>query len=450
MTRTKSLLRFAALLSLVAASAVATSAQVMAVSGKVSLKKADGTVAPLPGAVVKFYRTDIKAEYEVKTDKSGNFVYAGIPLVGIFTVVVSGPGAAPVYRGNFRPTQSPENNFVLEEGDGKVLTLADVATLEAMRSKPGSAAGASSGASAADTAAAKKKADELMAERKRIEAENAKAAEVNAKAPDILKAGNEAFTAKNWDAAIAKYEEGITLLPEDPVFYRNKSVALFSRGRDKYNAAIKARPSDKAGLDAARADMQASTESAEKAVAAQRAKGNGGAAAPGAAPATGQPNKELDLLSTRAEAYRLALTTNSSVDNDAAAKAIQEYIDAEPDQTKKDSTQASLGDALRFAGKYDESIAKFREILAKNPNNLDAQFGLGIALASKSGTGDPDPTLVTQARDALKQFVGKAPDTNPRKQEATEMVTYLDQTLEGFKASKEADSKPKTPTRRKP
>jgi tetratricopeptide (TPR) repeat protein len=442
MSRMKTLTRLAVALALVAAFAVAASAQVATVSGKVSLKKADGTVAPLPGATVKFYRTDIKAEYEVKTDKGGNFVHAGLPLVGTYTMVVSGPGAQPTYRVGLKPTLSPENNLVLEEGDGKTLSLADVATLEAMRGKPTAV-----GAGAPYMAAAKKKADELMAERKKIEAENAKATEINAKAPEILKAGNEAFTAKNWDRAIAKYEEGITLLPEDPVFYRNKAVALFSRGRDKYNAGVKAKPNDKASIDAARADMQASTEMAEKAVAAQRAKGNGGGAA---ASAPGQPNKELDLLSTRAEAYRLALTTNSAVDNDAAAKAIQEYIDAEPDQTKKDATQASLGDALRFAQKYDEAIAKFHEILAKNPNNLDAQFGLGIALASKSGVGDSDPALVTQARDALKQFVSKAPDTNTRKQEATEMVTYLDQTLEGFKASKEAESKPKAPARRKP
>jgi tetratricopeptide (TPR) repeat protein len=440
MSRMKSLLRFAAALSLVAAFAVAASAQLMKVSGKVSLKQADGTVVPLPGATVKFYRTDIKAEYEVKTDKNGNFAHAGIPVVGVFTVVVSGPGAQPTYKTGFKPTLSPENNTVLEPGDGSTLSLEDVATLEAMRGKP-TANGAT------DMAAAKKKADELMAERKKIEAENAKATEINAKAPEILKAGNDAFSAKNWDVAIAKYEEGIAILPEDPVFYRNKAVALFSRGRDRYNTAVKARPSDKAGIEAARADMQASTEAAEKAVAAQRAKGNSGAPA---APAPGQPNKELDLLSTRAEAYRLALTTSTAIDNDAAAKAIQEYIDAEPDQAKKDATQASLGDALRFAGKYDEAIAKFREILTKNPNNLDAQFGLGIALASKSGVGDSDPALVTQARDALKQFASKAPDTNPRKQEAVEMVTYLDDTLKGMAASKEAESKSKTPARRKP
>jgi tetratricopeptide (TPR) repeat protein len=437
MNRSKISIRFAAAALLVCALAAAASAQVTTVSGTVFLKKADGTSTPLPGATVKFYRTDIKQEFETKTDKSGRYVHAGLPLVGTYTVVVSGPGAAPTYRVGFRAINSPQNDATLGEGDGRTLTLADVATLEASKGKvvPG-----------VNAEEAKKKAAEIAAERKRVEEENAKAAEINAKAPDILKAGNDAFAAKNWDAAIARYEEGIVLLPEDPVFYRNKAVALFSRGRDKYNASVKARPNDQAGIAAAREDMKNSTDAAEKAVAAMQAKSSSGAAP--AADAS-KANTALDLLSTRAEAYRLALTTSTPIDNDAAAKAIEAYINAEPDQAKKDATQASLGDALRFAGKYDEAVAKFREVLAKNPNNLDAIFGLGIALASKSGTGDTDPTLVTEARDALKQFVAKAPDTNPRKQEAVGMVTYLDETVKGMAASKEAETKSK-PTRRKP
>lgn len=443
MNRSKNLIRFAAAALVVFALAAAASAQVTGVSGKVLLKKADGTTAPLPGATVKFYRTDIKQEFEVKSDKSGRYAHAGLPLVGTFTVVISGPGAKPTYKIGFRAINNPENDAVLEPGDGSTLTLADVATLEAMKGKP------AEGGNGVNMAEAKKKAAEIAAERKRVEEANAKATEINAKAPDILKAGNEAFTAKNWDVAVAKYDEGIALLPEDPVFYRNKAVALFSRGRDKYNTAIKAKPNDQAGITAAREDMKNATEAAEKAVSAQQAKSSSGT--PGAAAAdASQPNKALDLLSTRAEAYRLALTTSTSIDNDAAAKAIEAYINAEPDQSKKDATQASLGDALRFAGKYDEAIAKFREVLAKNPNNLDAIFGLGIALASKSGTGDTDPTLVTEARDALKQFVAKAPDTNGRKQEAVGMVTYLDETLKGMAASKEAETKGNKTTRRKP
>ncbi|HVG30169.1 MAG TPA: tetratricopeptide repeat protein [Pyrinomonadaceae bacterium] len=441
MNRPKNLISFAAAALLVCAFAAAASAQVASVSGKVFLKKADGTAAPLPGATVKFYRTDIKQEFEAKTDKSGRYVYAGLPFVGTFTVVVSGPGAAPTYRIGFRAANNPENDVTLEPGDGRSITLADIGTLEAMKGKSGKPV---EGVNAAE---AKKKADEIAAERKRVEAENAKATEINAKAPEILKAGNEAFGAKNWDLAITKYDEGIALLPDDPVFYRNKAVALFSRGRDKYNAAVRVKPNDQAGITAAREDMKGATEAAEKAVGALESKGSGGAAP---APDPSQPNKALDLLSTRAEAYRLALTTSTTIDNDAAAKAIEAYINAEPDQAKKDATQASLGDALRFAGKYDEAIAKFREALAKNPNNLDAIFGLGIALASKSGAGDSDPALVTEARDALKQFVAKAPDTNPRKQEAAGMVTYLDETVKGMAASKEAETKGNKTTRRKP
>jgi tetratricopeptide (TPR) repeat protein len=441
MNRSKNLIRLAAAALVVFALAVAASAQVTGVSGKVLLKKADGTTAPLPGATVKFYRTDIKQEFEVKSDKSGRYSHAGLPLAGTFTVVISGPGAKPTYQTGFRAINNPENNVTLEPGDGSTLTLADVATVEAMRGKP------TEGGNAVSTAEAKKKAAEIAAERKRVEEANAKATEINAKAPDILKAGNEAFAAKNWDVAVAKYDEGIALLPEDPVFYRNKAVALFSRGRDRYNTAVRAKPNDQAGITAAREDMKNATEVAEKAVSAQQAKSSSGT--PGAADAS-QQTKALDLLSTRAEAYRLALTTSTSIDNDAAAKAIEAYINAEPDQSKKDATQASLGDALRFAGKYDEAIAKFREVLAKNPNNLDAMFGLGIALASKSGAGDTDPSLVTEARDALKQFVAKAPDTNGRKQEAAGMVAYLDETVKGMAASKEAETKGNKTTRRKP
>jgi tetratricopeptide (TPR) repeat protein len=447
MNRLHQLTRFVAAAIFIAAVAAVAAAQTVTFGGKVFLKQADGSKTPLPGAIIKIYRTDIKQEFETKSDKNGRYIHAGLPYVGTYTVVVSGPGARPQYFTKIKASALPPEKLAsyeitMEPGDGSTLTLDQVKTFEAAG---GSAAPATAAAPSAED---KKKAAELLAERKRIDEQNAKATAINAKAPELLKAGNEAFGAKRWDDAIAQYDQGIALVPDEPVFYRNKASALFSRGRDKYNAAVKAKPNDQAGINGAREDMKAATEAAEKAVEAQR-KSSSTTTAGGATAGT-QPNKELDLLSTRAEAYRLALTTNTQVDNDAAAKAIQEYIDAEPDQAKKDATQASLGDALRFAGKYDESIAKFREILAKNPNNLEAIFGLGIALASKSGTGDTNPALVTEARDALKQYVSKAPETNPRKQEAAGMVAYLDDTLKGMAASKEAESKPKTPVRRKP
>jgi len=42
---------------------------------------------PLPGAMVKIDRTDIKAHYQVKTDKKGHYFHAGLPY-GTYTVSI--------------------------------------------------------------------------------------------------------------------------------------------------------------------------------------------------------------------------------------------------------------------------------------------------------------------------------------------------------------------------
>lgn len=432
MNRFRSLKSFAAAALLVAAAAVAASAQVTTVEGKVTLKQADGTVVPLQGASVELHRTDINQKLgAVKTGKDGRYVRVGVPATGIFTVLVSGPGAAPTYVVGVRPGQQPSLDFDLAPGDGRALTLDEV--------KAAAAAGGS--VSAADTAEAKKKAAEMAAERARVEAENAKAAELNTKLPEILKAGNEAFKAKNFDAAVAEYDKGIAADPSQSVFPRNRAVALFSRATPKYNAAHKAK--DDAGKESARADFKAAVESAEKAVANYRA--NKAKSAGAATPAAGQ-NEELGYLSDRFEAYRLAFLTLTPVDNDAAAKAISEYVEAETEPTKKNKAQALLGEAYFNAGKIDESVAKFREILAANPNNVEAMRGLGISLAAK---GAEDPNMLPEAIKSLEQFVAKAPDTDTRRPEAAMMVEELKGTIKEL-ANKPQPTQPQRTNRRRP
>jgi tetratricopeptide (TPR) repeat protein len=394
----------------------------------VSLKQADGTVVPLKDAVIKFYRTDIKAEYTAKTDKNGHYVNVGIPLIGTYTIAISGPGARPDFMAGVKISQQPENNFTLEPGDGSALSLDQIKAARA-------AAPAGGGApTAADSAEAKKKAAERAAEVARINAENEKAKELNAKLPDILKAGNDALIAKKYDEAITHYDEGITADPTQSVFYRNKAIALRARGVDRFNAAIKAR--DNAGKEAARNDFKAATESAEKSVAAYREAAS--KRAPGAAATPGQPNEEVGYLFDRAESYRIALQTATPIDNEAAVKAIQEYVAAETDEAKKAKMQASLGDAMFAAGRIDDAIGVYRAALTANANNLDAMRGLGIALAAQ------DPSKFPEAREMLQQFVSKAPDTDPRKAEAQQMVQYLDDTM------KTAATKPMTIDTTKP
>ena len=77
---------------LVFSASVFVSAQTGQLRGIVVIKQADGTSAPAPGAAVVVYRTDISGKYEIKTNKAGEFVFAGLPFVGTYLITVSGPG----------------------------------------------------------------------------------------------------------------------------------------------------------------------------------------------------------------------------------------------------------------------------------------------------------------------------------------------------------------------
>lgn len=426
---------------LLAAFAVTASAQVtVTATGKVTLKQADGTEAPVAGALVELHRTDIKQSLKTKTDKKGQYVYAGIDPIGVFTIIVSAPGATPSYISNVRLAQRGENNFTLQPGDGKTLTLADV------RAASGGGGAATGGTTAAANTAksggetltpeeAKKKQAEYERQVAEVTAKNAKIEERNAKLPVVFKAANEAFNAKKYDEAISLYDQAISIDPAEAGVYLNKSIVLRTRGVDRYNAALKSK--DQAGKDAARADLKLATETAEKAVATYRTPqaDRVAAATPDAA-----KKAELDYLFQRAEAYRVALHTNAQVDTDAGVKAFQEYIANETEQAKKTKAEASLGDALFQGGRVDESIAAYKAILASNPNNLDAIYGLGLALAS-----DPTGQKTAEGRDMLEQFASKAPATDPRKQMAEEAVAGLNEALK----PKPADKSGTTTKRRK-
>ncbi len=71
-------------------SSVAVAAQVTRGEGKVTLKQADGKEAPVADAVVEFFRTDISGKFQTKSDKSGNYVHAGLPFGGTFIIAASG------------------------------------------------------------------------------------------------------------------------------------------------------------------------------------------------------------------------------------------------------------------------------------------------------------------------------------------------------------------------
>src|ERR1043165_1525972 len=163
------------LLSFVAAvmlllSSVGASAQTGQLFGQVTIKQADGSVVPVAGALIDVYRTDIPAKYNTKTDKKGNFMFAGLPFVGTYVIAASAPNAAPSVIGGVKAGREVNYKLELAPGDGKRFTDAEA--------KASSGGGGGSNSAAGD---APKESDADRKKREALIAENAKITESNKK-----------------------------------------------------------------------------------------------------------------------------------------------------------------------------------------------------------------------------------------------------------------------------
>ena len=112
-------------------------AQTAPVRGTVTLKKTDGTEAPVAGAVVDVYRTDAKGKSSpAKTDKKGIFNFAGLQLGQTFALVISGTGIKADIFPNVKPG-SEDLKITVYEGDGKPLTEDEARAALAVKPKTG-------------------------------------------------------------------------------------------------------------------------------------------------------------------------------------------------------------------------------------------------------------------------------------------------------------------------
>ncbi len=240
-------------------SAVAVFAQSPQVSGKVFMKDADGKPQPVEGITIDCYRTDIKGSCRtVKTGKDGEFVLLGIPFGAKVILGISGPDIAPTV---FPETPSGAKPIEIEvvAGDGRVATEDEVRQV---------AASAITGDLTEDQ---KKEQAELEKKRKEIEERNAKTISNNSERERLVKEGEAAFQAKDYDTAAAKFREGYELDPEfvgaAPGFLNNLSISLRQRGIIAYNTAVQTK--DKGTIEEAKikvaADFLESLSSALKA-----------------------------------------------------------------------------------------------------------------------------------------------------------------------------------------
>ncbi|MEP6637275.1 MAG: carboxypeptidase regulatory-like domain-containing protein [Acidobacteriota bacterium] len=412
--------------ALLACTALPVFAQVGELRGHVVMVQADGTKAPAADVIIDVFRTDIAGKYNAKTNKKGEFVFAGVPYVGTYTVAASHPTAQPNWLPGVKAGRDVDYEITLSPGNGKRLTLDEI---KAATGPP--VAGAGGTKPAAETAAARAAREELEKKNKEIEEKNQKIGTSNEIVARTFKAGNEALDLKNYDEALKQYDEGIAADPDQPALLTRKTVALKARGVDRYNAAITSKDdaAKASGLEAAKSDFRAAADTATKARAVIQA-------APVPVDAAQYNMNKLAVLGTRAEAMRLFITKVDATKADEGQAAFEEYIAAETDPVKKAKAQHDLAQMLFDANAFDKSLAEYKKILGVTPDDTDALVKSGMLLFN-IGAMSNDKSKYQEAANYLQQFVDKAPDTDKLKADAKAILDEL-KNQQNVKAEKTA------------
>lgn len=411
---------FLAIITLFASTALFTNAQTGQLRGHVVLKQADGTKAPIGNIAIEVHRVDLAGKFNTKTDKGGRFVFAGIPFVGDYVIIASGPGAQPTWLPGVKAGRDADYEIEMSPGDGRQYTPDEVKQI-LVRAKSPAAAASSGGESAEDKA----KREELERQNAEIMERNKKAEASNETVQRTFKAGNEALKVKNYDEAIAQYTQGINADPEHPgapSLLTNKASALNSRAVARFNAAIQSKDdaAKTSGYEAAKADWKDAYTSASTAVDLLK---KAGTPADAAAASNAKTNMYFALL-VRSEVSRFYVTKVDQTAVDAGVKNYEEYIAVETDPAKKLLAQHGLATMLFDANDFKRSLAEYQKILEGNPDDLDALLRSGQALFNM-GAMDNDKTKYQEAANFLAKFVEKAPDSNAFKEDAKAILETL-------------------------
>ena len=425
--------------------AVGASAQTGQLRGHVFIQQADGTKVPAAGAQVDVYRVDLPGKYPSKANKNGEFVYAGLPYVGEYVIAVSAPNASPMVRAGVKVGRDIDFELVMMPGNGERLTE------EQAKANGGSSASSTQPSNTGGESAADK------AKRLEMEKKNAEVIEANKKIEnanqvigDAFRAGNTALTAKNYDEAIRQYDTGIAAdadHPGIPSLLTNKSVALRMRGVERYNTAAKSTDdaARTSGMETAKADFKAAGEAATQAVEAVKKL---------TVPTDPAELKQFETnkyfaLAARAEAMRLVATKVDQTKADEAGVAYQEYIAVEPDAAKKSKAQKDFAQVLfetaTDTAAYERAVAEYQKILEANPDDPVSLLRIGQALFNIGALNNNDKAKYQEAANYLQRYVDKAPDTDPLKAEAKDLIGALK-----AQANVTPEKTPSRPPRRRP
>ena len=408
------------------------SAQTSPVRGKVEVQKADGTVEPVAGAIVEAFRTDSKGKLpSSKTDKKGNFSFAGFPVGQTYALSISAPNIKPTVVPGVR-AGNEDVPVVVAVGDGKRFTEEEVRqSLAAPASSGNTTAGATAEVAPAkpakESAEDKKKREEYEKQVADINNKNEKIKNSDAIIKRTQEEGGKAFADKNWDVAIAKYEEGYQASPDfvgsAPILLNNKAAAYTERGVALHNQNVKLTDATQkiANKTKIKQDFAGAIDAYSKSLAMTKN--------PTSTEVSAQKIAEIKLQTLRgAENVLQYMVKTDAVDEkttESARMLTQEYIAAETDAAKKAKAQAILGDVFRVAGDSDNAIIEYKKALEVAPDDADALAGLGLSLFNAGVLDNNNKAKMQEGLNYMTRFAEVAPAAHPLKSNVAELVDYL-------------------------
>src|SRR5215469_14346480 len=330
------------------------------------VKGPDGKM--MVGAMVKIDRTDIKGHYQVKTDKKGHYLYAGLPL-GTYNVTVTLEGKdLPVQQGVRLRGGDPTNvsaDFTKQAAEPAGATAAAAATAAAQE--------ATRGLSAKDKAEQEKQAKERE-----------EALKKNKELNDAFNGGIAAAQNKQWPEAIAAFNKASEMDPKQHVVWAQLAEAEVTFAGTKTGADGDAEM--KKGLDAYAKAIELKPDD------------------------PGYHNN-----------YALAL---------AKAKQFSEAQNELTKAATLDPPNAgryyyNLGALLVNSGQNEPAGEAFKAAIDKDPTYADAQYQYGVYLLSKASVGaDGKVVPVPGTADAFQKYLQLKPD-GPFADSAKSMLASL-------------------------
>ncbi len=340
-----------------------------------TIKGADGK--PIQGAEVKITRTDIKANYNIKTNKEGKYNYATLPF-GTYDIVINANGAPILNTTGVRTDYSKP--IVIDVDLSKPQAPAQAAAA------PGAAPAKPAGP-AEPTEAEKKAVAEAQAKFERDMKEYQEAQSKNEGLQAAFSSGMEAAKAKNWTAAI----EGFTKASElDPTQH-----AVFGQLADVYQK----RAETVKGAERL-SDYKKSAETYQKAIA---------------------------IIPTDATyRYNASVVLARSNQMDEAQTQLTEAVKLDP--TGAGKGYRNLGAVYFDTNRSEAAEAAYRKAIELEPNDPGAHFQLGVTLIGRATEKDGKLVAPAGTAEEFQKYLELAP-TGASSEDAKGMLQALGATI---------------------